>query len=351
MIAWADLYSVVGVCLTFNVWGIMAKKWMVVVVALLATMVAAFLLLLFLPKNNTGLERILVKKGDSVSTLSRQLEEKGLIYNRPFLVLSSSVLGRSQVRPGQYRLPAKVSTWDILQKLAGNPDSLFVRIPEGSTFAEMRAIINQLPHLEHTTQGLSTQALMKEIDPNQGEQNPEGLFFPDTYEYTPGMSDLALFQLSYKKLNGLLQDAWDNRQSDLPYKTPYELLIMASIIEKETGHPNDRAHVAAVFINRLKVGMRLQTDPTVIYGMGSSYAGKIRRSDLRRATPYNTYVIDGLPPTPISLPSEAAIEAAAHPSAEKYLYFVSKMDSTGESYFSHDLKEHNDAVNKYIRKR
>ena len=329
----------------------MAKKWMVVVAAILATMVAIFALLLFLPKSNSGTERILVKKGDSISSLSRQLDEKGLIYSRPFLVLSSTLLGRSQVRPGQYRLPESISTWNILQKLAGNPDSLFVRIPEGSTFADMRAIINQLPHLEHETKGLSTQALLQKIDPKQEAKHPEGLFFPDTYEYTPGMSDVDLYKTSYKKMQGQLQDAWDDRQGNLPYKTPYELLIMASIIEKETAHPDDRTNVSAVFVNRLRIGMRLQTDPTVIYGMGDAYNGRIRRSDLRRPTAYNTYVIDGLPPTPISLPSTAALEAAAHPSAEKYLYFVSKMDSTGESYFSHDLKEHNDAVNKYIRKR
>ena len=329
----------------------MAKKWMVVLAAVLATMVAIFALLLFLPKSNSGTERILVKKGDTISSLSRQLDEKSLIYSRPFLVLSSKILGRSQVRPGQYRLPQSISTWDILQKLAGNPDSLFVRIPEGSTFADMRAIINQLPHLEHETKDLSTQALLKKIDPAQGAQHPEGLFFPDTYEYTPGMSDVELYKTSYSKMQNELQDAWNDRQSNLPYKTPYELLIMASIIEKETAHPDDRTNVSAVFVNRLRIGMRLQTDPTVIYGMGDAYNGRIRRADLRRPTAYNTYVINGLPPTPISLPSTAALEAAAHPSAEKYLYFVSKMDSTGESYFSHDLKEHNDAVNKYIRKR
>jgi UPF0755 protein len=208
-----------------------------------------------------------------------------------------------------------------------------------------------LPHLEHETKGLSTQALLQKIDPKQEAKHPEGLFFPDTYEYTPGMSDVDLYKTSYEKMQGQLQDAWDDRQGNLPYKTPYELLIMASIIEKETAHPDDRTNVSAVFVNRLRIGMRLQTDPTVIYGMGDAYNGRIRRSDLRRPTAYNTYVIDGLPPTPISLPSTAALEAAAHPSAEKYLYFVSKMDSTGESYFSHDLKEHNDAVNKYIRKR
>ena len=148
-----------------------------------------------------------------------------------------------------------------------------------------------------------------------------------------------------------LKDAWEGRQDGLPYKTPYEMLIMASLIEKETAHEDDRAHVASVFVNRIEAGMRLQTDPTVIYGMGDAYKGKIRKADLRRDTPYNTYTRDGLPPTPIALPGKAALEAAAHPSAEKYLYFVSKMDGTGLSQFSHTLNEHNAAVRKYILKK
>lgn len=148
-----------------------------------------------------------------------------------------------------------------------------------------------------------------------------------------------------------LNEAWAGRQDGLPYKNPYEMLIMASLIEKETGHEADRDHVASVFVNRLKIGMRLQTDPSVIYGMGAAYKGKIRKADLRRDTPYNTYTRGGLPPTPIALPGKAALDAAAHPSGEKYLYFVSKMDGTGLSQFSHDLTEHNAAVRKYILKK
>lgn len=325
------------------------RKWILVAIPVVIAII--FSLLLFLPKSNGGIQRINVKKGDTISSLSRQLAEKNMIYSRPFLVLSSQLLGRSQVRPGQYRLSGSMSTWDILQKLAGNPDSLFIRIPEGATFNTMRALVKNLPDIEHTTNGMSNEAVIKMIAPNLEHKNPEGLFYPDTYEYTPGMSDVALYTVAYNKMKTELQDAWDDRQSGLPYKTPYEMLIMASIIEKETAHPDDRANVSAVFVNRLRTGMRLQTDPTVIYGMGEDYRGKIRRSDLQRATAYNTYTIDGLPPTPISLPTKASLEAAAHPSSEKYLYFVSKMDATGESYFSHDLKEHNEAVNKYIRKR
>lgn len=330
----------------------MTKKWLFFIMAALIGCILAFAAMLFVPKSNDGTQKILIKKGDSISTVSQQLANKKVIYSRPFLVLSSRLLGRSQVRPGQYRLSESMSTWDILQKLAGNPDSFYVRIPEGSTIKDMRRIVKQLPHLDDTTSHLSNSEFIQKIDANAPtDRYPEGLFFPDTYEYTPGMSDIQLFKIAYNKMQNELQDAWDDRQNNLPYQNPYEMLIMASIIEKETAHPNDREHVAAVFVNRLRIDMRLQTDPTVIYGMGERYNGKIYRSDLRRDTPYNTYTRKGLPPTPISLPSAAALEAAGNPSSEKYLYFVSKMDNTGESYFSHDLKEHNAAVNKYIRKR
>ena len=330
----------------------MMKKSMAFLGILLVLLTLVFSALLFMPKSNDGSAKILIKKGDSISSISQKLAEEDVVYSRAFLVFSSKILNRSQVRPGQYRLPKSVSTWDILQKLAGNPDSFYVRIPEGATLKDMRRILKQVPHLNDTTSKLSAGQLLAKIDANADtERYPEGLFFPDTYEYLPDMDDLDIYKVAYQKMQKQLQDAWEDRQGDLPYQNPYELLIMASIIEKETAHPNDREHVAAVFVNRLRINMRLQTDPTVIYGMGDAYRGKIYRSDLRRDTPYNTYTRAGLPPTPISLPSAAALHAAAHPSSEKYLYFVSKMDNTGESYFSHDLKEHNAAVNKYIRKR
>ena len=174
------------------------------------------------------------------------------------------------------------------------------------------------------------------------------------YEFTRhaiGDNDILIETLYAGICHSDLHAAWDERQSGLPYQNPYELLIMASLVEKETGHEADRRHVAAVFVNRLNIGMRLQTDPTVIYDMGSRYQGRIRKADLQRDTPYNTYTRTGLTPTPIALPGRAALEAAAHPSAEKYLYFVSKMDGTGLSQFSHNLDEHNAAVRKYILKR
>ncbi|MEL0543405.1 endolytic transglycosylase MltG, partial [Neisseria gonorrhoeae] len=226
-----------------------------------------------------------------------------------------------------------------------------VQIIEGSRFSHMRKVIDATPDIGHDTKGWSNEKLMAEVAPDAFSGNPEGQFFPDSYEIDAGGSDLQIYQTAYKAMQRRLNEAWAGRQDGLPYKNPYEMLIMASLIEKETGHEADRDHVASVFVNRLKIGMRLQTDPSVIYGMGAAYKGKIRKADLRRDTPYNTYTRGGLPPTPIALPGKAALDAAAHPSGEKYLYFVSKMDGTGLSQFSHDLTEHNAAVRKYILKK
>ncbi len=253
---------------------------------------------------------------------------------------------------GSYRLPAQLSAWDLVQKLREQrPDTVRVQILEGMRFAQMRRIINQTQNIRHDTLNLSDEALLQKIAPDAPSSNPEGLFFPDSYEIDANASDMQLFELAYKNMQRELQAAWDKRDTSLPYKTPYELLIMASLIEKETAHEEDRRDVAAVFRNRLVIGMRLQTDPTVIYGMGDAYQGKIRRADLQRDTPYNTYTRNGLTPTPIALPSRAALDAAANPSSSKYLYFVSRMDGTGKSQFSHTLDEHNAAVRQYILKK
>ena len=221
----------------------------------------------------------------------------------------------------------------------------------GARFDQMRRIIDNTADIAQDTRGWSDEKLMAEVAPDALSSNPEGQFFPDSYEIDAGGSDLQIYKIAYRKMRENLQEAWDDRQSGLPYKNPYEMLIMASLIEKETAHEDDRAHVAAVFVNRLNIGMRLQTDPTVIYGMGDAYKGRIRKADLQRDTPYNTYTRSGLTPTPIALPGKAALEAAGHPSDEKYLYFVSKMDGTGLSEFSHNLSEHNAAVRKYILKK
>ncbi|MFC3874218.1 endolytic transglycosylase MltG [Neisseria musculi] len=327
---------------------------------LLKRLAAAFILLaavwaglLFAPKNNEKAYRLKIEKNQGIASVGRKLAENDMVYSRHALISAAYLLGvHNRLRTGSYRLPKQVSSWQILQHLrGGRPDSITVRITEGMRFAQMRRIINETHDIEHTTRSWSNEKLMQEIAPDAPAGNPEGLFFPDSYEIDAGSSDIQIYKTAYRTMQRNLQAAWDERRSGLPYQTPYEMLIMASIIEKETAHENDRRHVAAVFANRLATGMRLQTDPSVIYGMGDAYQGRIRKADLQRDTPYNTYTRAGLTPTPIALPGKAALEAAAHPSAEKYLYFVSRMDGTGQSQFSHTLSEHNAAVRKYILKK
>lgn len=325
-------------------------KWSAVFFTLAAAVCAA---LLFVPKDNGRAYRIKITKNQGISSVGRKLADDGIVYNRYILTAAAYVLGvHNKLHTGTYRLPSEVSAWSILQKIrGGRPDSVTVQIIEGTRFAQMRKIIDAAQDIEHETRGWSDEKLMAAVAPDALSANPEGQFFPDSYEIDAGSSDLQIYQTAYRAMQRRLKTAWDGRQDGLPYQNPYEMLIMASLIEKETAHESDRAHVASVFVNRLRIGMRLQTDPTVIYGMGSAYKGKIRKADLRRDTPYNTYTRGGLTPTPIALPGKAALDAAAHPSGEKYLYFVSKMDGSGLSQFSHDLDEHNAAVRKYILKK
>ena len=298
-------------------------KWFAVFFVAVAAVFAA---LLFVPKDNGKAYRIKIAKNQGISSVSRTLAEDGVVYNRHVLVAAAYLIGaHNKLNAGSYRLPSNISAWGILQKIRnGRPDAVTVQIVEGSRFATMRKIIDNTPDIEHKTRGWSDAELMQAIAPDALSSNPEGQFFPDSYEIDAGSSDLQIYQTAYQTMQRRLKDAWEDR---------------------------DRAHVASVFVNRLNIGMRLQTDPTVIYGMGSAYKGKIRKADLQRDTPYNTYTRSGLTPTPIALPSKAALDAAAHPSNEKYLYFVSKMDGTGLSQFSHNLEEHNAAVRKYILKK
>ena len=325
-------------------------KWLAVFSALVLAALAAAL---FVPKNSGKPYRLKIAKNQGISSVGRKLSEDGIIYSRYVLNAAAYVMGaHGKLRPGSYRLPAKVSAWQILSKIMKeHPDSVTVQVLEGARFAHMRRVVDNTGDILHETAGWSDEKLMAAVAPEAAGQNPEGRFFPDTYEIDSGSSDLQIYKTAYRKMQQQLEDAWSGRRDGLPYKNADELLIMASLIEKETAHEDDRAHVAAVFVNRLNQGMRLQTDPTVIYGMGSAYKGRIRKADLQRDTPYNTYTRGGLPPTPIALPGKAALEAAAHPSDAQYLYFVSKMDGTGLSQFSHTLSEHNAAVRKYILKK
>ncbi|MBB3143455.1 endolytic transglycosylase MltG [Halomonas organivorans] len=252
------------------------------------------------------------------------------------------------LRPGEYRLTPGMSGRELLGMLDRHEVVTYpLTVPEGWTFAQMRQALNAAPKLEHRTAAWSDAEIMARLD-RQGE-HPEGRFFPDTYRYRKGISDLEILRQSMQRMDELLAEAWAERDDALPLETPYQALILASLVERETGAPEERGRIAGVFVRRLERGMRLQTDPTVIYGMGDDYDGNITRADLREATPYNTYVIDGLPPTPIALPGQAALEAAVHPDEGETLYFVARGDGT--HHFSRSLREHNNAVNRYIRNR
>ena len=227
--------------------------------------------------------------------------------------------------------------------VAGNTKSFSVTFVEGMRFDDMLRILADTPHITSVLTGLDHQEIMRRV--GQPEQHPEGQFFPATYDFGHGSEDITILRRAYQRMRRELADAWRERDPELPYETPDEALVMASIIEKETGLASERAEIAGVFVRRLRRGMKLQTDPTVIYGLGAAFDGNLRRADLRRDTPYNTYTRHGLPPTPIALPGADAIHAALHPAPGNSLFFVARGD--GSHQFSATLAEHNRAVRRY----
>ena len=251
------------------------------------------------------------------------------------------------LKAGEYQLNPGLTSSELLAVLvSGKAKQYSITFPEGWTFKQIHKEINHNSKIKHTLDKLADTAILAQLGGN--ENHPEGLFFPDTYHFDKNTTDISLLQRAYFKMQQTLKEEWENRASDLPLKTPYEALILASIVERETGAPSERQAIAGVFIRRLRKGMLLQTDPTVIYGMGENYKGDIRYKDLKTATPYNTYVIKGLPPTPIAMPGKEAIHAALHPAAGNSIYFVSR--GNGSHVFSATLKDHNHAVNTYQRK-
>lgn len=249
------------------------------------------------------------------------------------------------VKAGTYRLKLGMTVRDLLQLLVSGKEAQFsIRFIEGSTLKEWLTVLAQAPYMKHDLQGVTPQTLAAKLgDP--ADSVLEGQFYPDTYLYTANTSDSAILKRSRQRMDTTLAQIWQGRAEGLPYKTPQALLTMASIVEKETGVKEERARVASVFINRLHTGMKLQTDPTVIYGMGEDYRGSIMWQDLTTPTPYNTYIITGLPPTPIAMPGQASLEAAAHPERSAYLYFVA--DGRGGHVFTTNLASHNQAVQQY----
>jgi len=253
-----------------------------------------------------------------------------------------------RIRAGSYEIDTGTSPRQLLDKMVQGEETLEqLRFIEGWTLRQLRAELAGAPHLRHTTDGMSDAELMAAM--GEPGASAEGRFFPDTYAYSRGVSDLVILRRAHRMLHQHLAAAWEQRAPDTPLKSADEALILASIVEKETGQASDRGRVAGVFVNRLRIGMPLQTDPTVIYGLGAAFDGNLRKRDLQADTPYNTYTRRGLPPTPIALPSLASLRAAVRPEPTKALYFVARGDGSGGSVFSESLAEHNRAVNKFQR--
>ncbi|MDZ7595582.1 MAG: endolytic transglycosylase MltG [Thiobacillus sp.] len=287
-----------------------------------------------------------VMPGTHLRSLSVMLESEGVIGNAPVFWLLGRVLGKGALKAGVYTLDKPLSPLALYGMIErGEVSQAVVQFIEGWNWCEVRAALAAQPLLKHDSAGMSDAELLQAIGAE--ESHPEGLLFPDTYSFAPHSSDLNVLRHAYRLQQEKLMAAWEARAPGLPYRTPYEALIMASIVEKETGAAFERPQIAGVFMNRLRLGMRLQTDPTVIYGLGERFDGRLRRVDLQTDTPYNTYTRAGLPPTPIAMPSEAAIQAALNPAKTDALYFVSRNDGT--HVFSTNLDAHNRAVNRYQR--
>ncbi|WP_348944137.1 endolytic transglycosylase MltG [Chitinibacter sp. FCG-7] len=289
-----------------------------------------------------------VLQAGSVQALANQLKEQGAIDSPTLFVWLARISGKdTQLKAGRYRISADISPWILLRKLAkGDTDELMVTIVEGWNWRDVRRALNAHPQLKHDSAKLSDAEILAQLGITAS--SPEGLFFPETYQIEAGSSDLKLLARANRLLQKKLDEAWAARKEGLPLKDPYEVLILASLVEKETGRASDRPLVAGVFINRLKLGMRLQTDPAVVYGVGEAFDGDITKAHLRTDTPYNTYTRHGLTPTPIAMVGEAALRAAVQPADTSALYFVARGD--GSSQFSNTLDEHNAAVRKYLRR-
>ncbi len=290
-----------------------------------------------------------IEKGWSAKRLSTELEQRNMIDKPHWFDLYSRLSEKgTRIKSGEFRLTGEPTVPELLDIFVkGQTVQYTGQIIEGSTFKQVRQRLASNSDLTNTIDAMTDEDIMAAI--GQEGEHPEGLFFSDTYNFPKNTSDIEFLKRANTLLQKVLAEEWEQRQADLPISTPYEALIMASIVEKETAVASERPLIAGVFMSRLRKGMRLQTDPTVIYGIGDAYDGNIRRKDLRTDTPYNTYTRAGLPPTPISMVGREAIRAALQPEATSYLYFVSKGDGTHK--FSETVEEHNAAVRKYQLKR
>ena len=329
------------------------KSFALIFISLLILLYAAIFLWPVVPAASNiekgSVYKVKISPQSGLSAIAGQLSEQGLSTNVvTFQVAARALFVSSKLKPGTYLLAPRASLGNILLQIAhGDRVRESVAIIPGMTIWQLRGLIDKHPALIHQTKGMSSKELLQTI----GLTYPgdEGLFYPDTYIFDPDDSDISIYRRASQAMQKQLTAAWEQRDSSTPLKTPYELLILASIVEKETGRSSDRSLVSAVFVNRLNLKMPLQTDPTVIYGIGPKFDGNLRKTDLRKDSPYNTYMNKGLPPTPISMPSKESLLAVLHPAKSDAVYFVARGD--GSSHFSKTLKEHESAVDQFQRKR
>ncbi|MDP3211623.1 endolytic transglycosylase MltG [Methylotenera sp.] len=326
------------------------KNWLLICLIAAVLMVGWLVYYAIAPlKLQPSSQEVVIAPNSGLRSIANQLVAQGVLREPWRFVLIAKLLNKEQyLQAGSYTLNKNISPYQLLLSLNyGKATQGSVTFIEGRTFAQMREKLANNDAVKQTITSLSDREIMQLLGSTYNA--PEGLFFPDTFYFNRHTTDIALLKISYDAMQAKLDKAWQNREENLPYKNSYEALIMASIVEKETGKASERPMIAGVFINRMRFGMRLQTDPTVIYGMGLQFNGNIRKKDLLTDTPYNTYTRGGLPPTPIAMPGIAAIEAALHPAKTKALYFVGKGD--GSHAFSNDLNEHNRAVVRYQLKK
>lgn len=321
--------------------------WPMLVFALFAAL-AWLALSNFIEINIAKPQQFSLKQGSSLRAVARQMQAAGVVGSAwQFELLARVVGAEGRLQAGNYEVTGPISPWALLQKItSGEHRQDKLTIVEGWNFSQLRAALDAHPALRHDLHALTDAEVTGRI--GLPAASPEGMFFPDTYFFVAGTSDLSVLQRAARTMQTQLNGLWAARADGLPLESPYQALILASIVEKETGQAGERAMIAAVFVNRLRLGMRLQTDPTVIYGLGERFDGDLRKRDLLADTPYNSYTRAGLPPTPIAMPGLAALTAAMHPAASKALYFVARGD--GSSKFSDSLAEHERAVTKYQRR-
>ena len=299
-----------------------------------------------LPLKNLPLQ-FSINSGSTLRGATQQMVQARVLDRAlPFEVMTRLLGEPTAIKAGNYELDKRLTPLELMHKITrGDYTSVAITFVEGWTFRQMRQALDNHSALKHDSKGLPDAELLQRLGIPQ--TSPEGWFFPDTYHFSNGASDLTVLRRAYQLMQKHLTAQWENRAPDLPLQTPYEALILASIVEKETGHMPDRSVVSAVFNNRLKVGMKLQTDPTIIYGLGEKFDGNLRKQDLVTDGPYNTYTRPGMPPTPIAMPGLASLRAALHPASTDALYFVARGD--GSSEFSRTFEEHDRAVTKYQR--